>query len=209
MQHMSACSAVLLCALASCATTGTVPSGAASSDATHYEGPSLTASPRTETALAAQNNNRRHPGPGNLEVQLGAAGGNDEDFETGGGNLNASVGYYFGDVVELIVRQSLGISDSGPGPDTWNGMSRVGLDFNAQLDPVILYAGGLFGRIYGDTVADSWTAGPEIGLKWYIKDEAFLNVGAEYQFFFDEDDRVGDAFENGSFVYVIGFGLLF
>ena len=70
-------------------------------------------------------------------------------------------------------------------------------------------AGLLIGRTYGDSIQELWTGGPEAGIKWYVKDEAFLLAGVEYQVYFDSDDRVGDAFEDGTFYYQLGFGLRF
>lgn len=153
----------------------------------------------------------RMPRKGDFEVTLGASGTNDEDFEAGSAALGGGVGYYLTDEFQLVGRQTLTFSDPGPGSDNWNGASRAGIDYNFRIEDstIIPYVGALLGWVYGDNVDEQFVGGPAAGLKWYLRQDAFLQFNAEYQFFFDDEDRVGDVFEDGQFVYTLGFGVKF
>lgn len=147
---------------------------------------------------------------GNVEVSVFGSGLNDEDFEVGSAALGIAVNAYINDSgTAVALRQILSFADSGPGSDTWDGSTRVGVQQTFELGRLMPYAGLLIGRTYGDSIQELWTGGPEAGIKWYVKDEAFLLAGVEYQVYFDSDDRVGDAFEDGTFYYQLGFGLRF
>ena len=147
---------------------------------------------------------------GDWELTLSGVGGNDEDFDAGGGQLAVGVGYFFTEALELSVRQNLSFSDPGPGiRDAWNGVSRIAVDVQPFRSVVSPYIGAHFGWIYGDTVNESLEAGPEAGLKVYVNEGAFVQAAVEYQFFFDDQDSLSDAFEKGQFIYVLGLGAKF
>lgn len=213
MQHcIPVSSSILLAVLAGCATPTLAPLDNQATLSEPYttaaEAPAPAAAAATPAPLP-QDRERNMPRKGNVEVLLAGSGGNDEDFEAGSGAASLGLGYYLTDGLELVARQSGSFADPGPGSDAWSGVSRAGLDFNFVFAPLVPYVGGTIGYIYGDGVHDSWIAGPEAGLKWYIKDEAFLQASVEYAFFFDNEDTVGDAFDDGTFLYSLGFGLRF
>jgi hypothetical protein len=108
------------------------------------------------------------------------------------------------------VRQTSSYSDpTGPSSGIWNSSTRGALDLHFPLGSVYPYVGAMAGLTYGDTVRDSLMAGPEAGVKFFLKDDAFLLVGAEWQFFFDKGDSLDSAFDDGQFVYVLSLGLRF
>jgi hypothetical protein len=145
---------------------------------------------------------------GPWELAVGGAGSSNSDFDAGGAQAGASLGYYFNDVVELSVRQNAAYGDAGPSsPEIWNFASRVALDIHVPLGKFVPYFGANLGYVYGDTIADSMMGGPEVGAKLYLQDDAFLQIGAEYQFFFDKGDSLETAFDDGQFLYTLGMGL--
>lgn len=147
---------------------------------------------------------------GSWEVTLGGAGSNDEDFEAGGGQLAGSAGYFLTDAVQLVGRQNLAYAEPGPGtPDAWNGSTRLALDLHLLDGPLVPFVGGSFGWVYGDTVRETLIAAPEAGVKWYVRDDAFFQAMAEYQFFFENTDQLDSAVEDGNFVYGLAIGLRF
>jgi hypothetical protein len=165
-----------------------------------------TAEPRSEPRQDTSAKNK----PGPWEFTVGGAGASNDDFDAGGAQASASVGYYFNEVIELVVRQNGTFSDAGEGsPDLWNGASRAALDVHIPLGPVVPFVGGQVGYVYGDGVRDSMLAGPEAGVKIYLKDDAFLLVSAEYQFFFDRGDSLNTAFDDGQLLYGLSIGLRF
>ena len=140
------------------------------------------------------------------ELTLGGSGGNDKDFNDGNVNIDVSVGYYFTDQLELSVRQNIGYNDD------WSAATRLALDYHfsfGQDQPVVPFVGIELGYLYGDDTGDTWAAGPEAGLKFYVNDTTFIFGQVAYQFFFEDSDDADDAFEDGSFVYSLGIGFRF
>jgi len=161
---------------------------------------------------------------GDWELTLGAGGANDNDFSGFQFNLNGSLGYFFNDNLELSVRQSISYTDIGtfedPDEDDFedgdggdgsaiNGSTRVALDYHFDLGRWQPFVGANIGYAYGDTVADTFVAGPEAGVKFFLNDTTFIFGLAEYQFFFDEGDDADEAFDDGQFVYTVGLGVRF
>lgn len=167
----------------------------------------------TPAASAAQNTEQRRARP--WEITLGGRGTNDEHYTAGGGQINGSVGYYLTEVVEIAVRQGVSYSDDLPGAagaetsEVWNFDTRIAIDLHLPMGDFVPYIGGNVGGIYGDSSNDSFAAGPEVGIKWYVKPDAFVHVGAEYEFFFEGDESPDDAFDQGQVFYTAGLGLRF
>jgi hypothetical protein len=146
---------------------------------------------------------------GQWEVTLAGSGASDKNVESGVASASGSLGYLLGDHFELAVRQSVGFADVPGSGSTTDASTRGAADlilFSGPFRPVL---GASFGRVYGDTVRETWVAGPEAGFKLYIKRDVFLELLAEYQFFFEHGDQANDAFDDGSFVYSLGFGVNF
>jgi hypothetical protein len=142
------------------------------------------------------------------ELFVAGAGGSNSDLDAGGAQAVAAIGYHFNDIVELSVRQNGSYADAGEtSPEIWNGASRAAIDLHIPIGRFVPYAGANFGYAYGDTIRDSMMAGPEAGVKIYLQDDAFLLVGAEYEFFFDKGDSLQTAFDDGQFLYTIGMGM--
>ena len=177
-------------------------------------------------ALLPAGNARAQDGfdQGDWELTLGAGGANDNNFDGVTFNLNGSLGYFFNDNLELSVRQSVSYSDVGsfadpddeddfddedPEGSAINASTRVALDYHFDLGRWQPFVGVNFGGTYGDTVADTFVAGPEAGVKFFLNDTTFIFGLAEYQFFFDEADEADAAFDDGQFIYTVGLGVRF
>ena len=169
---------------------------------------STPATPAAPVALArAPHDGQRHgPSTGDWEYMLGGSGSNDDDFDVGSGGLAASVGYFFDDSNELGVRQSVGFSDFGD--SAYNASTRVFFDHHFNGFQVVPLIGVNLGMVYGDTVEETFAAAPEVGVKWHVTDTAFVFGLAEYQFFFKDASGANEAFDDGSFVYSVGIGLI-
>lgn len=149
-----------------------------------------------------------------LEITMQGAGTSDERFRAGSGQLAGSVGYYVTERLLLAVRQNVSANKAAAdGNDLWDGATRLVADYHfpqANVVPQVTpYLGINIGYIYGDSVTETMTAGPELGIKYFIKPDVFLQLGAEYGFTFRSSDRIDNAFENGSFFYGLGFGACF
>jgi len=148
--------------------------------------------------------------PGDWELTLAGSGSNSSDFDGTTVGINGSLGYFFTENFEFAVRQSLGYTDlAGANGSAWNGSTRLAVDFHFDLERFQPFVGANIGYVYGDLTNDTFIAGPEVGLKYFVNDTTFVFVMAEYQFFFDSGDNVGDIGDNaqdGQFVYTLGLG---
>ncbi len=159
---------------------------------------------------AAQNDRDKNKKEGTWEVTLGGFANNDEDFDVGSGQVAGSVGYFVTETIQIVGRQNAAFFEPGEGvEDSWNASTRGAVDFHLSRGELVPFVGASFGYIYGDTVDETFVAGPEAGLKWYLQPGAFAQVMAEYQFFFEEADRIDNEFKDGLFVYGIAIGVRF
>ena len=205
-----ACLASALQGLAGCSAPGSNPSR---SDAAAWADPEprpVEAPPPSEAALPAPADHDSGGAGGKWELTVSGTGVSDKHLETGTASATAGLSYYLSDVLQLGVRQSVFYIDGVPddGDSSTNASTRGALDFNFGEGSVRPVIGATVGRVYGDTVNDTWIAGPEAGIKFFFHDNAFLQLLAEYQFFFDDEEGADDAFEDGSFLYTLGFGVI-
>jgi hypothetical protein len=147
------------------------------------------------------------PEAGDWELTLGGGGSNDRDFDTGSFALNTSLGYFFTPAMELSVRQGVGFSDFGD--SVWNGSTRLAFDYHFDLNRFRPFVGVNFGGVYGETVRNTFAAGLETGLKYYVLEKTFLFGSVEYDWFFRSARRADNTFRHGQFLYVVGIGFNF
>lgn len=160
------------------------------------------------STLADSQSGNYGPSAGMKEFTLAGTGSNDKEFDQGSWGLAASYGWFASDNLEWVIRQSLNYSDL-PGDNAGFGSTRVGLDYHFNMGKLRPFIGANIGAIYGDAVNNTGIAGPEVGLKYYVKPETFLYVQTEYQFFFDSADEVNDNFDDGAFAHSVGVGFNF
>lgn len=143
---------------------------------------------------------------GDWEFILGGSGSSDKDFDATALSLEANVGYFFTDHVELIIRQGIAVADLTD-ESSWSGSTRLGLDYNFNVNNLKPFLGVNIGYLYGDDVEETFIAGPEAGIKYFLNTTTFINVQAEYQFLFENADEADDQFDDGRYVYTIGMGI--
>ena len=144
------------------------------------------------------------PIAGNWELILTGSGSNDEDFDNGAFGINAELGYYFTDELEGVIRQGISYSDFGE--STVAASTSLALDYHFDLDRFRPFIGGSIGYLYGEDINESFVAGPEAGVKYYVKDDTFIYLRATYEFLFEDADDADEAFDDGRFVYALGIG---
>ena len=144
------------------------------------------------------------------ELTLGGGGVNSEDFDGFTFRVDAGLGYYFNEAWEVSIRQSLSYNDFVG--SSLDGSTRVALDVHFPLgdrSQWVPFVGAEIGYVYGDNINDTFMAGPEAGLKYYVNSTTFVFAMAEYQFFFDSADDADNSFSDGQFVYSLGIGFRF
>lgn len=145
---------------------------------------------------------------GNWDLTISGSGANDVDFEGTSFGVNASVGYFFNDNLELGVRQQISYTDVGSSNgSSWDGSTDIFLDYHFDLGRWQPFIGGNIGYVYGDSTQDTWEAGPEVGVKYFINQTTYVQLMAQYEFFFDSGDAGSDSFSDGVFRYLLGLGI--
>jgi hypothetical protein len=144
------------------------------------------------------------------EFTLGGSGVSDKHWNAVNAGVNASAGYYFTDVIELTARQSASWVDTGPGSgDKFAFGTTVAIDFHIPLDIFQPFVGANIGYLYGNGINDTWAAGPEAGVKIYIKSDVFIVVFGEWEVAWHENQTLGQALDDGAWFYSVGLGARF
>jgi opacity protein-like surface antigen len=141
---------------------------------------------------------------GNWELTLAGQGENDKNWESTSINVQGSLGYFFTDAMEVSVRQTIGFEDlTGSSLD---GQTTAAFDYHFDLGQFQPFVGANVGYIWGD-VHNTWDAGPEAGLKYFLNHTTFVEGRVEYDFAFDPGHGTG--FSQGEFLYTLALGVKF
>jgi hypothetical protein len=125
------------------------------------------------------------------------------------GNLNAdlSYGYYLTPGWQLGFRQALNYNFIDDERDIWIATTAPFLNYNFRVTDIIVpYIGAFLGLAWNDNDATG-TIGPQAGIKFFVHDTAFLNLGYRYEFFFDKFKQIDNNASDGNHVFNIGIGL--
>ena len=144
-----------------------------------------------------------------LEFTLGGSGSSNTDFDSSLGGLSFSVGKYFSDTLLGSVRQSVNYSNPNVGSDSWSGSTFFALDQHFGTGALRPLLGLNVGRIYGDNVQDTWAAGLETGVKYYVQPRTFIYVIAQYAWLFEDGNEIDDTFDDGQILWSAGVGFNF
>jgi outer membrane protein W len=147
---------------------------------------------------------------GTWELTLTGSGTSNQDADAGNAALQVSLGYFIFDQFELLARQGVGYNDNDNltgGGTSVTASTAVAVDYHFDLDRFQPFIGAGIGYNYGDSdVDETLFAGPEAGIKWFVKDDTFLYGLVQYQWFFDNVEDIEDNTDDGSFLYAVGIG---
>ena len=146
------------------------------------------------------------PKEGEWELTLTGSGSNNNDFDAGGFGASGSIGYFLTEDFELLLRQSFIFANSDEESGAYAASSRIAADYHIDLGRFRPFIGANLGIAYGNEIDETGFAAPEVGAKFYVKEQTFLFALAEYQFFFEDASDADEAFDDGQFVYSIGIG---
>ena len=71
------------------------------------------------------------------------------------------------------------------------------------------FVGLNLGGFYGDNTTDTFAAGIEAGLKFYVRPKTFVFALVNYAWTFDNADDAGDNFDDGAILWTVGVGFNF
>ena len=137
---------------------------------------------------------------GNWSLELNGTGSNDKDFENGQVAANGELGYFMSKELEFGIRQGVSWADSQLSSSIWNGSTAIFADWHFDMDRWQPYIGANLGYVYGDSTNDTWVAGPEGGVKYFVNSTTFIDARITYEF------SLQDGIDEGAFGYGLGIG---
>lgn len=149
------------------------------------------------------------PTAGDQEITLSGAGTSDKDFDSSIFSVQGSWGNYLTDSSLWGIRQTVDISDSDDESTSFGGSTRVFYDYLFGSGAARPFVGASLGGVYGEHVADSFMAGPEVGLKYWVQNNVFIAGMVEYQFLFESGSEARDRYDDGALFYSLGIGYNF
>lgn len=145
----------------------------------------------------------RGPRAGSWEAQLGGSGASINKFNSNLVGVTGSLGYYVTKWMPVGVRQTGNFGFGEDVSNTYLGISRAFIDFQAPLGAFQPFIGGVIGAQYGKGIDEKLLYGPELGFKYWVNESTFLFLQGEYQV------QHGENVKDGNAVYATGFGLNF
>lgn len=166
----------------------------------------LSAQPDTTTAAPDQFGLRQ---AGDWEFTIGGSGMSNNDLNNSLGGVDFSLGRFTTDSLLVSVRQSVSYANGQSSGAKHDGSTFLALDqhFGAgRLQPFVgINAGGL----YGGRTSDTWAAGIEAGVKYYVMPRTFVRALVNYAWTFNDSNSASDNFDNGAFIWSVGAGFNF
>lgn len=133
-----------------------------------------------------------------------------KDFDASFGGVAFSYGQYLNQTLLVGLRQSVNYSNPDVGGTQWNGSTRVFIDHHfATRGNWRPFVGANFGGVYGDSVRDTWAAGIEGGVKFYVQERTFIAATVEYGWLFEHAEGINNRFDDGQLNWSIGVGFNF
>lgn len=141
------------------------------------------------------------------ELQLSGGFFHSQGSDDGSLNADVSWGYYLTPGWQVGLRQALNYNFIDDRRDFWVATTSPFLNYNFHLSETIVpYLGGFMGLVWNDRDITG-TIGPQAGVKFFVHDTAFLNLGYRYEFFFDKIRAIDNNASDGNHVFNIGIGL--
>lgn len=143
------------------------------------------------------------PRVGDYEVTLSGSGTSTNNFDANTFGATGTLAYFLTQTVEVGVEQSFGFGVGSETDDVWNGRSLVFADYNFDLGRFRPYVGATVGGVYGKGVDDDGVWGFRGGMKYYVSEATFAQLGAAYTPTFSQP------FDKASLNYTLGIGFNF
>jgi hypothetical protein len=146
------------------------------------------------------------PTDGASEAQISAGFFHQENSDSGNLNADLSYGYYLTPAWQLGFRQALNYNFIDDSRDVWIATTAPFINWHFRLtDIVIPYLGAFIGLAWNDRDTTG-TVGPQAGIKFFVHESTFLNLGYRYEFFFNRFEAIEDNASRGNHVFNVGVG---
>jgi hypothetical protein len=151
-----------------------------------------------------------YAGPVDGDSEILASGGffHQQDSDTGNLNFDLSYGYYLTPGWEIGIRQALNYNFVDDGPDFWQAATTPFVHYNFRVTDIIVPYLGIFGGIIWNDDDVTGTIGPAGGLKLFVHEQTFINLGYRYEWFFNSFRGARNNKSDGNHVGNIGVGFV-
>jgi hypothetical protein len=136
---------------------------------------------------------------GNWDLNLSGNGtaGSGGGLDTFDASVSGSIGYLTTKELEIGLRHQTIWSDGG---SHTGGADAVFADYYFDLDRWQPYVGANIGYQYGDLLEDSWIAGPEAGIKYFVNATTYIEGHVAYEW------NLNNGPDQGQYFYGVGIG---
>jgi hypothetical protein len=148
------------------------------------------------------------PVGGDSEVLVSGGASHTQGSDSGNFNADLSYGYYLSPGWEIGFRQAVDYNFVDHGPDSWQATSTPFLLYNFRVTNVLVPYVGIQGGIVWNDRDITGTMGPAAGLKLFVADQTFVNIGYRYSWYFTSFEAARDNRTHGNHVVNIGLGFV-
>ena len=103
---------------------------------------------------------------------------------------------------------SIGYSFIHRGSDPWQATTTPFFHYNFSVTNVLVPYLGIFGGVVWNDRDVTGTMGPAAGVKLFVSDQTFVNIGYRYEWFFNSFEAARDNRTHGNHVVNIGLGFV-
>jgi hypothetical protein len=148
------------------------------------------------------------PWDGANEVQVSGGLFHAQGSDAGNLNIDLSYGYSLTPGWQVGFRQALNSVFVEDGSDQWSATTTPFINYHIRVTDIIVpYLGAFIGAVWNDRDITG-TLGPQVGIKFFVHQQTFLNLGYRYEWFWDKFDRIDNESDNGNHVFNIGVGFM-
>jgi hypothetical protein len=148
------------------------------------------------------------PLAGDSEIQISGGASHSQGSDSGNFNADINYGYYLSPGWELGFRQAISYNFVDDGPDAWNATTTPFLHYNFRITNILVPYLGISGGVVWNDRDVTGTFGPNAGLKLFVADQTFVNIGYRYEWFFKNFEAARDNRTHGNHVANIGLGFV-
>ena len=146
------------------------------------------------------------PQAGTNELQVSGGFFHTEDSDSGNLNTDLSYGVYLSPGWQVGFRQALNYNFIDDASDVWIATSAPFLNYHLRITDIIYpYLGAFIGAAWNDDDITG-TLGPQAGVKFFVHEQTFLNLGYRYEWFWNSIRSIDNNKNNGNHVFNIGVG---
>lgn len=148
------------------------------------------------------------PLAGDNEIQASGGFSHSQGTDTGNFNGDISYGRFLTPGWQLGIRQAVNYNFIHHGSDAWQATTTPFVHYNFRVTDVLVPYLGIFGGVVWNDRDVTGTMGPSAGVKLFISDQTFVNIGYRYGWFFNSFEEAKDNRTHGNHVANIGLGFV-